>query len=86
MRFHMPSLRHDEDKAQAPLASDGDKQHPLPPTPANWPVPKLRLVSKDLSDAGSALFYDNIQPTVVLRDAVLSVLKTLYTLQSCPRK
>jgi len=82
----MPSLHHsDENNAQAPLGPNDDRQQPLPPVPTDWPAPKLRLIVKDLSTAGSAIFFTHIHPTMGLRNAVSSVLKTLYTLETCPR-
>jgi len=74
------------------ITSRKPKMHmPVPPSQEqsapgeDWPIPKLRLQVNDLSPAGSALFFANIQPGLALHSAVLAVLKTLYTPQTVPR-
>lgn len=59
---------------------------PPPAPPANFPIPKLRLEAKDLGRTGTALFLKHINASEVLHDAVISVLTTLYTLETCPRQ
>ena len=53
---------------------------------SNFPIPKLRLEAKDLGRTGTALFLKHINASEVLHDAVISVLTTLYTLETCPRQ
>ena len=59
---------------------------PPPAPPADWPMPKLRLEAKELGRTGSKLFFEHINPSEVLQDAVLKVLTTLYTKEACPRQ
>lgn len=63
----------------------------MPPTQAapsptfDWPIPKLRLQVADLSSAGSRIFFAEVDASKALPDAVLSVMKTLYTPRTVPR-
>ena len=55
-------------------------QHPT------WPIPKLRLEALDLQSPGATRFFTVINPVRLMRDAVLVVLKLLYTLDTVPHK
>lgn len=73
---------------RVPLKKDDGAQQELVATAHDdqWPVPKLRLHVNDLSSEGSALFFAHLHPLKTLRDAVLSVMKTLYTPQTVPKQ
>jgi len=49
-----------------------------------WIIPKLSLKIDDLSDPGAELLLKNIQPYEAMRNAVVQVLATLYTVQTQP--
>jgi len=53
---------------------------PPPPTPPrpDWPIPTISLRIDDLSHPGIKLFFDNVSPITVMRDAVVAVLQWLY--------
>lgn len=67
---------------------DKEKQKPMPSPPkkATYPMPKLRLQVLDLSNPGTVEFFKHLHPTELLREAILSVLSTLYTPENCPKK
>ncbi|KAI0319032.1 hypothetical protein OF83DRAFT_866891 [Amylostereum chailletii] len=51
---------------------------PPTPTPPDWPIPKLTLRVEDLDHPGAKLFFDSVDPTRVLHDAVAAVFTWLY--------
>ena len=55
-------------------------------TLAQWPMPKLRLQVEDVTDKGAALVFTHFAPKDLLEEAVLIVMSTLYTPESCPRQ
>lgn len=61
-------------------------QEPLKKPQEDWPIPKIRLQVGNLASPGSALFFSSFNPSVILQQSVLHVLKTLYTLQTVPRQ
>lgn len=57
---------------------------PVPVT--NWPSPKLHIQLHDLSHPGAELFFANVNPTRIFREAVLASYEWLYTSATVPRK
>ena len=55
-------------------------------SPTAWPVPKLRLEAYDLQSPGATRFFVAVNPVRLMRDAVLVVLKLLYTPDTVPHK
>ena len=51
-----------------------------------WQIPRLSLRIEDLSNSGVELFLKNVKPYDAMRDAVLQVLKCLYTVETQPKK
>ncbi|GJJ09968.1 hypothetical protein Clacol_004193 [Clathrus columnatus] len=50
-----------------------------------WQIPRLSLRIDDLSNPAIDIFLTNIKPQEAMRNAVISVLECLYTIQSQPR-
>ena len=48
------------------------------PTPPQWPIPKLTLRVDDLTHPGVPVFFDNLNPTNILKDAIVSCFTWLY--------
>ncbi|KAI5124126.1 hypothetical protein M0805_000939 [Coniferiporia weirii] len=93
MRTHMASTRlsdNEQDRMQKRPTTSSTGQlvyqpvYTASPPPPDWPVPKLRLEAKDLAHEGTALFFKHVNPSDGLRNAVVSVLETLYTKQTSP--
>ncbi|KZS91567.1 plant basic secretory protein [Sistotremastrum niveocremeum HHB9708] len=55
------------------------------PVPADWSIPPLHFQVHDSASFGSITFFDNVKPPALLLEAVLHVLKALYTPESAPR-
>ncbi|KAI0257237.1 plant basic secretory protein [Lactifluus subvellereus] len=51
---------------------------PPPPPRPDWPIPTLSLRIPDLSHPGIKLFFDNVDPIQVMRDATVAVFQWLY--------
>lgn len=51
-----------------------------------WKIPLLRLRVNDVSSKGSAAFFEHINVTTLLREAVVGVLNCLYTLETAPSR
>ncbi|KAL5534031.1 hypothetical protein ACEPAG_491 [Sanghuangporus baumii] len=88
---HLPGANKEGNSAQSQLMAGNNAQQTLlyqpsyVPRQADWPTVKLRLKVKDLSHPGARLFFQHLDPSVALADAVSNVLKWLYTVQTCPR-
>ncbi|KAI0931354.1 hypothetical protein AcW1_001230 [Taiwanofungus camphoratus] len=50
----------------------------------SWPIPTFELRAEDISHPGARIFFENVQPADVLRDAVIAVCSWLYTPQDVP--
>lgn len=89
---HLPGTNKEDSPSQSDLITGHNtQQRPLyqpiyVPRQMDWPPVKLRLKVKDLSHPGSKLFFQHVDPSVALPDAVTNVLKWLYTVQTCPRQ
>ena len=60
---------------------------PLTPPRPDWPIPTISLRIDDLSHPGIKLFFDNVNPITVMRDAVVAVLQWLYvTTDKAPKQ
>lgn len=64
------------------LASEVEKKKPKP----EWRIPLLRLRVNDVSSEGSAAFFEHINATTLLREAVVGVLEGLYTPETVPSR
>ena len=51
-----------------------------------WRIPLLRLRVNDVSSEGSAAFFEHINATALLREAVVGVLEGLYTPETVPSR
>lgn len=51
-----------------------------------WKIPLLRLRVNDVSSSGSAAFFEHINATTLLREAVVGVLNCLYTPETAPSR
>lgn len=61
-------------------APEVEKKEPKP----EWRIPLLRLRVNDVSSEGSAAFFEHINATTLLREAVVGVLAGLYTPETVP--
>ncbi|EGN97607.1 hypothetical protein SERLA73DRAFT_92786 [Serpula lacrymans var. lacrymans S7.3] len=57
----------------------------MPPTVTpHYTLPKFNIRVEDLSHPGAVLFFDNVQPALALKDAVLASFTHLYTPKTVP--
>ena len=54
--------------------------------PPEWPSVKLRLEVLDLKHPGAKLFFEHLNPSEALAEAVQNVFKWLYKVETCPRQ
>lgn len=59
----------------------------MPPVPEpQYPIPEFTLRVEDLAHPGASLFFQSVNPNLVLRNAVIASLKWLYTPETMPTK
>jgi len=56
---------------------------PLPP--GEWPIPTFRIRVDDVGHPGAQLFFEHLKPYEALKEAVLTVFKWLFTLETVPK-
>lgn len=56
----------------------------VPPLPSGWRVPRLMLQVKDVCHPGAVKYFSAVNTESLLREAVVGVLKRLYTYETAP--
>lgn len=59
---------------------------PIPQEEQPWPIPRLHLRVTDILSPGCGIFFANVEIHSIFKDAVIHVLKHLYTPSTAPTK